>query len=78
MRKFLLPILTISILVGCSDSGIAKESPQLEEQKKYEWRLVTSWPKNYPGLGMAPERIANLVEEMSNGQMKITVYGAGE
>ena len=27
---------------------------------------------------MAPERIANLVEEMSNGQMKITVYGAGE
>jgi TRAP-type mannitol/chloroaromatic compound transport system substrate-binding protein len=27
---------------------------------------------------MAPERIADLVEEMSNGQMKITVYGAGE
>jgi TRAP-type mannitol/chloroaromatic compound transport system substrate-binding protein len=27
---------------------------------------------------MAPERIAKLVEEMSNGQMKITVYGAGE
>jgi TRAP-type mannitol/chloroaromatic compound transport system substrate-binding protein len=27
---------------------------------------------------MAPERIADLVEEMSNGQMQITVYGAGE
>ena len=27
---------------------------------------------------MAPERIADLVEEMSNGQMKITVYGAEE
>jgi len=78
MRKFLLPILTILILVGCSDSGIAKDSSQSEEQRKYEWRLVTSWPKNYPGLGMAPERIADLVEEMSNGQMKITVYGAGE
>ena len=34
--------------------------------------------KNYPGLGMAPERIADLVEEMSDGQMQITVYGAGE
>ena len=60
MRNFLLPILTIVILAGCSDSGIAKESSQSEEQKKYEWRLVTSWPKNYPGLGMAPERIADL------------------
>ena len=27
---------------------------------------------------MAPERIADLVEEMSNGQMQITVYGAGD
>jgi TRAP-type mannitol/chloroaromatic compound transport system substrate-binding protein len=27
---------------------------------------------------MAPERIADLVEEMSDGQMKITVYGAEE
>ena len=33
MRKFLLPILTIVILAGCSDSGIAKESSQSEEQK---------------------------------------------
>ena len=27
---------------------------------------------------MAPERIADLVEEMSDGQMTITVYGAEE
>jgi TRAP-type mannitol/chloroaromatic compound transport system substrate-binding protein len=53
-------------------------SAYTEEYKTYKWRLVTSWPKNYPGLGMAPERIADLVEEMSDGQMQITVYGAGE
>jgi len=51
MRKFLLPILTIVILAGCSDTGIAKESSQLEEQKKYEWRLVTSWPKKLSWIG---------------------------
>ena len=27
---------------------------------------------------MSPESIADLVEEMSDGQMQITVYGAGE
>lgn len=43
-----------------------------------EWRLATSWPKNFPGLGMAPERFAHLVDEMSNGRLKISVYGAGE
>ena len=78
MKNFLLPIITVIFLIGCSEDDISNGSSQSEEQKKYEWRLVTSWPKNYPGLGMAPERIADLIEEMSNGQMKITVYGAGE
>ena len=27
---------------------------------------------------MAPERLAKLVKEMSDGRMNITVYGAGE
>ena len=40
--------------------------------------MVTTWPKNYPGLGMAPERFSKLVDEMSQGQLKVTVYGAGE
>ena len=29
-------------------------------------------------LRMAPERLAKLVKEMSDGRMNITVYGAGE
>ena len=44
----------------------------------FQWKLVTSWPKNFPGLGMAPERLAETVEKMSNGRLKIKVYGAGE
>ena len=43
-----------------------------------EWKLVTTWPKNLPGLGHTPEVFADLVEEMSAGRLKITVYGAGE
>ena len=71
-------LLTILLIIGCSDNKEASSEPSTDSQKTYNWRLVTAWPKNYPGLGMAPERIADLVEEMSNGQMKITVYGAGE
>ena len=47
-------------------------------QTQYRWRLVTTWPKNFPGLGAAPERFARLVDEMSAGRIKIKVHGAGE
>ena len=77
MKKILTFVLLIGLISGCSGEQESSNSADAE-YKTYKWRLVTSWPKNYPGLGMAPERIANLVEEMSNGQMKITVYGAGE
>ena len=77
MNKY-ISLAVLVLLAGCGQSGIEGGANTSLEQKQYNWRLVTAWPKNYPGLGMAPERIADLVEEMSNGQMKITVYGAGE
>ena len=73
-----ISLAVLLLVAGCGQSGIEGDANTSFEQKQYNWRLVTAWPKNYPGLGMAPERIADLVEEMSNGQMKITVYGAGE
>lgn len=44
----------------------------------YRWRLVTTWPKKFPGLGLAPENFAELLNKMSNGRIQITVYGANE
>ena len=44
----------------------------------YQWKMITTWPKNFPGLGMAAENFARSVEEMSNGRLAVHVYGAGE
>ena len=77
MKKILTFVLLIGLISSCSGEQESSNFADTE-YKTYKWRLVTSWPKNYPGLGMAPEKIADLVEEMSNGQMQITVYGAGE
>jgi TRAP-type mannitol/chloroaromatic compound transport system substrate-binding protein len=41
-------------------------------------RMVTSWPKNLPGLGESAERVARLVRVMSGGELDIRVYAAGE
>ena len=69
-------LFSLVLILSCSDNSNSAE--QIDKQKTYNWSLVTTWPKNYPGLGMAPERLARLVKEMSDGRMSITVYGAGE
>ncbi len=57
-----------------SDAGVSNA----QSTEVYKWKLVTSWPKNFPGLGGAPERFADYVNEMSAGRLQVTVYGAGE
>ena len=78
VMRYLIYLSILIFIVSCSDASNNSEVIKSAKEEKYNWRLVTSWPKNYPGLGMAPERIADLVEEMSDGQMTITVYGAEE
>ena len=66
-------------LMGCGvePSGSAGAGEQAET-KVYRWKLITTWPKNLPGLGVAPERLAEHLRKMSNGRLDIKVYGAGE
>jgi len=44
----------------------------------HQWKLITSWPKNFPGLGTGAQRLADLIGEMSGGRIRVKVYGAGE
>lgn len=61
------------------DSSLSNtEKTGLQSQKVFHWKLVTTWPKNFPGLGTAPEKFAKAVDTMSQGRLKVRVYGAGE
>ena len=42
------------------------------------WKMVTAWPKNFPGPGVSANRLATLIREMSDGRLQIKVYAAGE
>lgn len=56
-------------------SGLA--TPNLS-QNRQQFRLATSWPKDFPGLGQMPNSVAKRVAEMSDGRLEIKVYAAGE
>lgn len=53
-------------------------SAQATEGKVYKWKMVTTWPKNFPGLGTGANFLAEKITEMTNGQVQVKVYGAGE
>lgn len=75
----------IGVAVGYALGGKTSETTSVGEspstaisEEVFEWKMVTSWPKNLPAIGVAPERFAELVDTMSNGRLKIKVYGANE
>jgi TRAP-type mannitol/chloroaromatic compound transport system substrate-binding protein len=44
----------------------------------HSWRMVTSWPPNFPGFGASASRLAERIGELSDGRIDIEVYAAGE
>ncbi|MDO6692202.1 TRAP transporter substrate-binding protein [Aliiglaciecola sp. 3_MG-2023] len=79
MKTLTFISLFVSIIVLTSCGGkTSTDSSATASQQSYQWKLVTSWPKNFPGLGRAPETFAENVERMSNGRLKIKVFGAGQ
>lgn len=74
-RQWMLGGLCVLSLAACSDSEEQGAAPAV---KVIEWKLVTSWPKGFPGMGVAPERFAERVKRLSGGRLVIRVYGAGE
>ncbi len=90
MRKFTrkdffkgiaLGTISLPIMIrSCAGENFAQQqtSANIITQKKYKWKMVTTWPPNFPVLGEACTMLADLVKKMSGGRMEIEVYGGGE
>jgi TRAP-type mannitol/chloroaromatic compound transport system substrate-binding protein len=66
------------LLAGCSSSQQETPSTQARSTKTFQWKMVTTWPPHFPILGEGADMIARWIEEMSEGRLKIQVYGGGE
>ncbi|NIO09710.1 MAG: ABC transporter substrate-binding protein [Deltaproteobacteria bacterium] len=82
-RQFLLNaggvLAAVSASVaGCGEETKPQSAPNVITKRKYRWRMVTTWSPALDVLQGNAERYATLVENMSEGRLKIEVFAAGE
>jgi len=76
-RDFVAGLGGAAALTACTDtqqSGPASGS----SQERFSWKIVTTWPPNFPGLGTGVVTLKRYIEEMSAGRLQIRIYAAGE
>ncbi|MEA3242831.1 MAG: TRAP transporter substrate-binding protein [Pseudomonadota bacterium] len=69
-----------TIAAGCKQENPAKQSTVAATAKfePVKWKMVTTWPKNFPGLGTGANFLAERITQMSGGRIQVKVYGAKE
>lgn len=44
----------------------------------HEWNMVTAWPRNLPGPGVAAQMLADRITTLSGGRLTVKLHAAGE
>jgi TRAP-type mannitol/chloroaromatic compound transport system substrate-binding protein len=70
--------LTGAAAAGASAAAASRLPAPAIAEGRMEWRMVTTWPKNFPGLGTGAELLAKLIARASGGRLTVKVYGAGD
>jgi len=63
--------------VGAATAAGTLATPAIA-QGNQTWRMVTTWPKNFPGLGVGAQRLGDRITAASGGRLTVQVYAAGE
>ncbi len=61
--------------VGAATATLA--APAIAQDIR-QWNMVTAWPKNLPGPGVAAQLLADRITTLSGGRIEVKLYAAGE
>ena len=66
-------------LKGAAIAGAASTlaAPAVAQAKK-EMVIVSTWPRDFPGLGLPAQRLAARINELSDGTIDVQYFAAGE
>lgn len=69
-----------TMLAACDSGGTSRDTaggPAIVSKKR-ALKMVTTWPKNFPGLGTGAARLASRIEALSDGNLTVRIYAGGE
>jgi len=68
------------VVAGAAAGAVAAASfpKPAVSQGVVTWRMVTAWPKNLPGPGVAAQMLADRITALSGGRLTVELYAAGE
>ena len=69
-----------SFLKGAGLTAVASTTiaaPAIATGKR-RLKMVTTWPKNLPGIGVSAERLSKRIKALTEDQIEIKVFGAGQ
>lgn len=72
-RKF----IKSSALIAGVAATTSFATPAISQNRK-KWKMVTTWPKNLPGLGTGAQYFADQVTRATNGRLTIELFASGE
>ncbi len=72
-----LAVAGSGVLKSCASED-KKGSPAIISNKSFEWKMVTTWPPHFPILGEYADKTAEWISKITQGRLKIQVYGGNE
>ena len=65
-------------LAACGKAGTQAGTATAADEAPRQWKMVTSWPTHFPGLGSGAARLAERITQASGGRITVRVFGSGE
>ncbi len=62
---------------GATVAAAALSTPAIAQDRK-EMVIVSTWPRDFPGLGISAQRLATRIPELTDGRIQVTYFAAGE
>jgi len=76
-REFIKKAGTGVVAVGAVAAASTLPKPAIA-QKRIEMNVVSTWPRDFPGLGTGAQRAAKRIEDLSEGRIKVNYFAAKE
>ncbi|GIX13264.1 MAG: C4-dicarboxylate ABC transporter [Paracoccaceae bacterium] len=66
------------LVAGAIGAAAAPLAAPAIAQGRMQWKMVTAWPRNLPGPGVAAQMLADRITTLSGGRIEVKLYPAGE